>query len=216
VEKLIKNKKIVICIDSPSAAGAGSISKLLATHYSLAYLDSGKCYRFCASLKIKYPNEYNYSFLKKKIIKLNPSELQNKYLLSEKVAAEASIIAKDIKIRKIVNIFQQKIINNPKGAVCDGRDMCTNLAPWTPFKFYVTASVKVRSLRRFKELKKLKKKINLAEVRKSIEKRDKSDRTRPIAPLIRAPQSILINTSNLSIRSGFLKIKKMIDKKLYS
>jgi len=213
---LKKNKNIIICIDSPAAAGAGSISKLLALHYGLQYLDSGKCYRFCAALKIKYPNKWNYSFLKKKIMKLNTKELQKKYLLSEKVAIVASVIAKDVKIRKIVNIFQQKIIKNPKGAVCDGRDMCTNLAPWTPFKFYITASVKVRSLRRFKELKKLKKNITLSEVQKSIKKRDKSDRTRSIAPLIRAPKSILLNTSNLSIRSGFLKIKKMIDKKLYN
>lgn len=211
-----KNKNIIICIDSPAAAGAGSISKLLASHYGLQYLDSGKCYRFCAALKIKYPNKWNYSFLKKKIMKLNTKELQKKYLLSEKVAIVASVIAKDVKIRKIVNIFQQKIIKNPKGAVCDGRDMCTNLAPWTPFKFYITASVKVRSLRRFKELKKLKKNITLSEVQKSIKKRDKSDRTRSIAPLIRAPKSILLNTSNLSIRGGFLKIKKMIDKKLYN
>jgi cytidylate kinase len=94
--------------------------------------------------------------------------------------------------------------------------MCTNLAPWTPFKFYVTASVKVRSLRRFKELRRLKKNITLAEVQKSIKKRDKSDRNRSIAPLIRAPNAILLNTSNLSIRSGILKIKKMIDKKLYN
>jgi len=213
---LKKNKNIIICIDSPAAAGAGSISKLLAAHYGLQYLDSGKCYRFCAALKIKYPNKWNYSFLKKKVMRLNTKELQKKYLLSEKVATVASVIAKDIKIRKIVNIFQQKIIKNPKGAVCDGRDMCTNLAPWTPFKFYVTASVKVRSLRRFKELRRLKKNITLAEVQKSIKKRDKSDRNRSIAPLIRAPKSILLNTSNLSIRSGFLKIKKMIDKKLYN
>ena len=81
-------------------------------------------------------------------------------------------------------------------------------------KFFITASLKVRALRRFKELKSLKKKITYGEVLKSIKKRDKNDFNRKISPLKKTKDSILINTTNLTKRSCFLKIKKIMDKKI--
>ena len=82
------------------------------------------------------------------------------------------------------------------------------------FKFFITANVKTRALRRFKELKLLKKKISYKEVLKSIKKRDKNDFNRKISPLKKTKDSILINTTNLTKRSCFLKIKKIMDKKI--
>ena len=82
------------------------------------------------------------------------------------------------------------------------------------FKFFITADVKIRALRRFKELKLLKKKTTYNEVLKSIKKRDKSDLNRKFSPLKKTKDSILINTTNLTKRSCFLKIKKIMDKKL--
>ena len=82
------------------------------------------------------------------------------------------------------------------------------------FKFFITASTKIRVLRRFKELKSLNKNISYAEVLKSIKIRDKSDYNRKISPLKRTKDSILINTSNLTKRACFLKIKKIMDNKL--
>ena len=82
------------------------------------------------------------------------------------------------------------------------------------FKFFITANVKTRALRRFRELKSLKKKITYKEVLKSIKKRDKSDLERKYSPLIKTKDSILINTTNLTKRSCFLKIKKIMDKKI--
>ncbi len=82
------------------------------------------------------------------------------------------------------------------------------------FKFFITANVKIRALRRFKELKLLKKKITYPEVLKSIKKRDKSDLQRKFSPLKKTKDSILINTTNLTKRACFLKIKKIMDKKL--
>ena len=82
------------------------------------------------------------------------------------------------------------------------------------FKFFITANIKTRSLRRFKELKSLKKNITYNEVLKSIKKRDKSDYNRKISPLKKTKDSILINTTNLTKRACFLKIKKIMDKKL--
>ena len=82
------------------------------------------------------------------------------------------------------------------------------------FKFFITANVKTRALRRFRELRSLKKKITYKEVLKSIKKRDKSDLSRKYSPLIKTKDSILINTTNLTKRSCFLKIKKIMDKKI--
>ena len=86
--------------------------------------------------------------------------------------------------------------------------------PDANFKFYITANLKVRALRRFKELKSVKKNITYKEVLKSIKKRDKSDLNRKIAPLKKTKDSLLINTTKLNKRACFLKIKKIIDRKL--
>ena len=98
----------------------------------------------------------------------------------------------------------------------DGRDITYKIIPDADFKFFITANVKVRAMRRFKELKSQKKTITLNEVLKSIKKRDKSDYTRKISPLKKTTDSMLINTTKLSKRACFLKIKKIIDKKLNS
>ena len=212
------NKLIQVAIDSPAAAGAGTQAKLIAKHYNLLYLDTGKIYRFIGYLKIKNRNKFNYSFIKKKIDRLNLKILQNKSLLSDKVAIEASIIASDKKIRQIVNNFQVKYAYNPpkkfNGSVLDGRDITSVIMKNAMFKFFITANIKTRALRRFKELKSMNDKISYDDVLKSIKKRDKNDYNRKISPLKKTKDSILINTTNLTKRSCFLKIKLIMDKKL--
>ena len=88
--------------------------------------------------------------------------------------------------------------------------------PDADFKFFITANVKTRALRRYKELKSLKKEISFQEVLKSIKKRDKSDYNRKISPLKKTKDSVLLNTSKLTKRACFLKIKKIIDRKIYT
>ena len=88
------------------------------------------------------------------------------------------------------------------------------IIPDADFKFFITANVKTRAIRRYKELKRLNKKINYKEVLKSIKKRDKNDYNRKISPLKKTKDSILINTTNLTKKACFLKIKKIMDKKL--
>ena len=92
----VKNKKNIlkIAIDSPAAAGAGTLAKSLSKHYNLFYLDTGKIYRFVAFLKIKFPKKFNNKFLKSKIKSLKIKDLSNKILLSDEVGTEASIISK--------------------------------------------------------------------------------------------------------------------------
>ena len=214
----IKRKNILkIAIDSPAAAGAGTVAKAISKHYNLFYLDTGKIYRFIAYLKLKFPNKFSQKFIKYKIKSLNVSSLSNQNLLSDEISTKASEIAKIKTIRKLVHSFQLNFAYNPPkkyaGSCLDGRDITYNIVQDADFKFYITANIKTRALRRYKELIKLKKKITYVEVLKSIKKRDKNDFNRKISPLKKTKDSLLINTTNLTKRACFLKIKKIIDKK---
>ena len=215
---MIKRKNILkIAIDSPAAAGAGTLAKAISKHYNLFYLDTGKIYRFIAYLKIRFPKKFNYKFIKSKINSLKIKDLTNINLLSDEVGTEASKISKIKTVRNLVHSFQVNFAYNPpkkyKGSCLDGRDITYNIVPDADFKFYITANVKTRALRRYKELKQLRKKTTYPEVLKSIKNRDKSDLNRKISPLKKTKDSLLINTTNLNKRSCFLKIKKIIDRK---
>ena len=213
-----RRKFIKIAIDSPAAAGAGTLAKTISKHYNLLYLDTGKIYRMIAFIKLNQKARFNYKFLRKKIKNLNLKNLQNRKLLSDEVGTEASFIAKDINIRKLVHSFQINCAYRPPkkfdGSCLDGRDITYKIVPDADLKFFVTASLNVRAKRRFRELKNLKKNVSYSTVLKNIKKRDKSDYNRRISPLRKTEDSILINTSKLSKRSCFLKIKKIIDKKI--
>ena len=213
-------KKIKIAIDSPAAAGAGTVAKKISKHFKLLYLDTGKIYRMIAFLKLKNKKKFKYSLIKKKMNKLKIAHLTNKKLLNDKIGIIASEIAKDKKIRKLVHNFQIKCAYNfPKkynGSCLDGRDITYKIVPNAEFKFFITASIKTRAIRRHKELKRLGKKINYKEVLKSIKKRDNNDYNRRISPLKKTKDSILINTSNLTKSACFFKIKKIIEEKLKS
>ena len=216
---LKKRKKIItVAIDSPAAAGAGTQAKLISKHYNLLQLDTGRIYRLIGKIKLQNPKKFNYSLIKKKIKNLKIKDLQEKSLLSDRVAISASTIAKDKTIRKIVHNFQLKCAYQPpskfNGSCLDGRDITYKIIPDADFKFFITANVKTRALRRYKELKDLNKKITLNDVLKSIKKRDKSDYNRNVSPLKKTRDSILINTTNLTKRSCFLKIKQIMDRKL--
>ena len=215
----MKNKKIIkIAIDSPAAAGAGTQAKLISRYYNLFYLDTGKIYRFIANIKIKNPKKYNFKYIEKKMEAFSIKSLENKELLSDEVGTMASIISQDIKIRKLVHSFQIKCAYHyPKkynGSCLDGRDITYKIIPDADIKLFITANAKTRAFRRYKELKALNKKISLNEVLKSIKNRDKSDYNRKSSPLKKTRDSILINTTNETKRSCFLKIKKIIDKKI--
>ena len=214
-----KRKNIItVAIDSPAAAGAGTQAKLISKKYNLFYLDTGKIYRYIGKLKLENKKKFTYNFVKKKIKSLKLDYLKKNSLLLNEVAISASEIAKDKKIRNIVHKFQQICAYNPpkkyKGSVLDGRDIITVQVRDAMFKFYITASLGVRAKRRFNEYRKLNKKITYKEVLKSLRNRDESDRKRRYGPLKKTKDSILINTTKLSKKACFEKIKAIMDKKL--
>ena len=213
----LKNK-IKVAIDSPAAAGAGTQAKLISKHFNLFYLDTGKIYRLIANIKINQPKQFNYVLIRNKIKKLSMKDLQNKKLLSDEVGTMASLISKDKNIRKLVHAFQINSAYHPpkkyNGSCLDGRDITYKIVPDADFKFFITANAKTRALRRYKELKRLNNKLSLSDVLKSIKKRDKNDYNRAVSPLKKTRDSILINTTNLTKRSCFLKIKTIMNRKL--
>ena len=209
---------ITVAIDSPAAAGAGTQAKLISKYYNLFYLDTGKIYRYIGKLKINKKIKFSYRLVKNKIKVLNLNSLKDKSLLSNEVAQSASKIAKDKKIRSIVHRFQQECAYNPpkkyNGSVLDGRDIITVQMKDAMFKFYISASINVRAKRRFEEYKKLNIDISYKEVLKSLTKRDKLDKERKYGPLKKTKDSILINTTKLSKKACFKKIKAIMDRKL--
>tara|TARA_S200000501_G_scaffold368010_1_gene405229 strand:- start:451 stop:1107 length:657 start_codon:yes stop_codon:yes gene_type:complete len=216
---LKKRKNIIkVAIDSPAASGAGTLAKSISEHYKLLNLDTGKIYRFIGRLKIKNRKNFTYNFIKKKIKNLKIKNLKSKNLLNDEVAQEAAIISKDKRIRKLVHNFQIQCAYNPpknyKGSCLDGRDITYKIMPDADFKFYITASLKTRALRRFKELKRIDNSIKFRDVFKSVKKRDKSDKNRNISKLKKTKDSILINTTNLTKKACFLKIKNIMDRKI--
>ena len=214
-----KRKNIItVAIDSPAAAGAGTQAKLISKNYNLFYLDTGKIYRYIGLLKLKNQKKFSYNLVKYKINNMKLSYLKNKSLLSNDVSLLAAKIARDKKIRHIVHKFQQKYAYNPpkkySGSILDGRDIITVQLKNAMFKFFITASLKVRAERRYMEYKSLNKKITYKEVLKSLRIRDKSDKERKYGPLKKTKDSILINTTKLSKKACFEKIKAIMDKKL--
>ena len=215
--KLRKNI-ITVAIDSPAAAGAGTQAKYISKEYNLLYLDTGKIYRYIGYLRLKFNNKLSYRLIQKKINQLKIKNLKSELLLSNNVANSASIIAKDKKIRKLVKNFQLNCAYNPplkySGSILDGRDITSVIMKDAMFKFYITANLKIRAKRRFLEFKKMNKNITYKEVLKSLRNRDYLDKNRKYSPLKKTKDSILINTSKLSKKSCFNKIKSIMDKKL--
>ena len=208
---------ITVAIDSPAAAGAGTQAKYIAQNYNLSYLDTGKIYRYLGNLAIKRKS-LDYHFFKKKINQLKMNKLKGKKLLSDEVAKSASIIAKNKKIRNLIKNFQLKCAYNPPkkfaGSVLDGRDITSVIMKDAMFKFYITANINVRAKRRFIEYRKMKKKVKFIDVLKSLKNRDYLDKNRKHSPLKKTKDSILINTSKLSKKACFIKIKAIMDKKI--
>ena len=209
-----------MAIDATAGSGSTSLAIKLAKHYNLRYLDTGKVYRWCAYEIFKKKPKNKIKFLKKRIKSLNLKDLQNKNLIDDKIAQLTSKISSNINLRKIVFNFQSKIAydipKGYKGSILNGRDVTHNIVPDADFKFYVTASITERSKRRYKELKKLGKNVSLSDVTKSLKKRDQSDknRSRKQGRLEKNKDSRLINTTRLSINGSFLKVKKIVDRKL--
>ena len=206
----LKRKVIKIAIDSTAGSGATSLAIRLAKFYKLRFLDTGKVYRWIALKLFEKKPKNKIKFVRQNI----------KKLVDDKLAQITSKVSSNVSLRKLILSYQKEIAyripKNYNGSILNGRDITYNIMPDADFKFFITASLNIRAKRRYKELKKLKRKVFLADIRKSLKIRDLSDknRTKKQGRLKKTKDSRLINTTHLSINGGFLKLKKIIDRKM--
>ena len=212
--KLKNNIRLLITCDSGAAAGKTTAAKYLSKRYNLSLLTSGLLYRYVAYKLItskKKPN--NLSFLKKIIKNINPELLKNNKLYTSEVTKFTSEIAKIKKIRILLKKYQKRFANKRR-AILEGRDMGI-LFPKADVKIFFKCSLKVAAKRRFKEFKKINKKISLQEVEKAIKLRNLNDTKRKNSPLRIPNGAVVVDTSKLTKIEVFRKISKIIENKIY-
>jgi cytidylate kinase len=160
----------------------------------------------------------NYIKLKQALKKLTLKKLKDKRLITEPVTKIASIISKKKKIRQMLKKVQHDFAYNPpkkfKGSILDGRDVGTVIIKDAHVKVYLTASLNVRAMRRFKEYKKLGIKTTLSKVKSDIKRRDYEDIHRKISSLKPAKDAVLLDSSFYNTKTAFVEINKVIRNKI--
>ena len=182
-----------IAIDGPAAAGKGTISKAVAAHFVMAYLDTGLLYRAVGAKVLAGADPLVAAK------SLRPDDLQVSGLRRPEVALAASEVAVLVNVRKELLAFQRSFSRREGGAVLDGRDIGTVICPKAEFKLFVTANVDVRADRRYRELRSTGTDITLEQVLLDVLARDARDADRATAPMIPAKDAVVIDTSELSV-----------------
>ena len=216
------NSKI-ITIDGPSGVGKGTLAKNLSDELDWIVLDSGSLYRMVGYLSLKNDTkdfseisskinkeEISFKFLKKNSnisLFLGEDDL-SEFIRNEEVAKLASEFAVMPEVREYLFKIQRSFLEKGKGLIADGRDMGTILFPEAKHKFFITASSEERARRRENQLKELGLSVNMRNLQKRIEERDKKDSSRVISPLVPAEDAVVIDSSNIGIHE--LKDKVLV------
>jgi cytidylate kinase len=191
---------MIIAIDGPAASGKGTLGKRLAAHYRLRHLDTGLVYRAVAKALIDAgQNPGDVAAAAAAAMALDPSHFDEVALKAHSVSEAASIVSAIPEVRDALLAFQREFAAQPPGAVLDGRDIGTVICPNANVKIYVTASPEVRARRRAAEYKAQGRNIDEAAVLADIRKRDERDQNRAAAPLKRASDAHLLDTTHLDI-----------------
>jgi len=186
---------MIIAVDGPTASGKGTIAKALAAHFGLPHLDTGLLYR-AVGLQCAM-NGGNPDDPRDALAACDfPDRLiADPELRSEATGGLASRVSVHPGVRAALYELQRAFATQPGGAVLDGRDIGTVIAPEAEVKLFVTASVPARAQRRFDEMRAAGRKVSLAEIAADLEQRDLRDRTRTAAPLTVAPDALVLDTS---------------------
>tara|TARA_B110000116_G_scaffold23939_1_gene18383 strand:+ start:119 stop:781 length:663 start_codon:yes stop_codon:yes gene_type:complete len=215
------SKLKILTIDGPSASGKGSLSRNIAKHLGFKILDSGLLYRTYAyfsqsgsSVEVisnRIKNEISLSFNENDVSILHKDKDITSLLRSETTAKIASELSALPQTREDLLTIQRDFYNQ-EGLVADGRDMGTVVFPKAALKIFLTASPEVRAKRRHLELQKRGQEVNMLDLIADIELRDMKDRTRTLSPLIPAEDSVVIDSSNMSIDEVLSFTKKLTKK----
>ena len=222
--KFVKN---IITIDGPSGVGKGTLAFSLAERLGWNVLDSGLLYRLIGYLSFREGLETKQEivhFLNKSKLKLITNLIEGtceielndkvlgKELRNEKIASKASELAKEEEIRKAIINIQRNAYDPKKGLIADGRDMGTIIFPEAVLKVFLQASPEVRAERRANQLKERGMSVIMHDLLELIRQRDKEDINRKISPLKPADDSLIIDTSNLSIKEVEEKVMENFKK----
>lgn len=203
---------MIIAIDGPAASGKGTLGKRIAAHYGLAHLDTGKLYRAVARDTLARrgdPSDAEAALAAAKA--LDPKTLDDLALIDSKLGEAASIVASHPEVRKELLAYQRALARRKPGAVLDGRDIGTVICPDAEVKLFVTATPEERARRRYRELIQAGMGVSEAEVLADIRRRDERDKGRATAPLRRAEDAVLLDTTNLDIDAAFRAAIDLVD-----
>jgi cytidylate kinase len=210
---------IVIAVDGTAASGKGTLAKRLAAHFGFAHLDSGALYRLTALAVLEAKGDpANEADAVKGAQTMDLSRAGDPAIRTDIVGKAASHVAAIPAVRAALLDFQQNFLSHPPGgspgAVMDGRDIGTVICPAATAKLYVDARPEIRARRRWNELKGMNIRRAEQDVLAELNARDAADKSRPIAPLKRAPDADLLDTSDLGIDAAFAAALALVSPKV--
>ena len=207
-----KFNKLIIAWNCEAASGKSTAAKIVSKRYNLLLINSGLFYRYGSKLIIKHKPKNIVTFLKKKLKKISYNKIAKQNLHSEEISNYVGVLAKNQKVREIINKLQKKIIQSNKKICVEGRDIASKILVKNPkydLAFYFKCNIDVASYRRWLDIKK---KVSLKDVRKSLSKRTQMDKKRKNSPLIKVKDAILIRTDKLTKKQVLSKMSKYIEK----
>ena len=207
-----KFKKLIIACDGESASGKSTAAKLISKKYGLLLINSGLLYRYASKEIINNNPKNKVIFLKKKFRNISYKKIVKLNLHSEEISNHVALLAKNNNVRKIVNLFQRKLIKTNKKICVEGRDIASKILAKNPkydLAFYFKCNIKIASYRRWMDVKK---KVSLKTVKKSLINRTYMDKKRKHSPLIKVSDAILIRTDKLNKKQVLSKMSEHIEK----
>lgn len=201
----------VIAVDGPAASGKGTVAQGLAALYGLPYLDTGLLYRAVGVIAQRRHGTVTEASAIAAASSLDPHVLDDPQLRTRAAGELASQAAVFPGVRQALLKFQRDFAAQPGGAVLDGRDIGTVIAPDAPAKLFVTASPEVRAERRWRQLTGQGETVSFEDVLADIRVRDKRDSGRASAPLVRAQDAILLDTSDKTIPQAADAARRIVE-----
>lgn len=195
---------MIIAIDGPAASGKGTLARRLAAHYRLPHLDTGLLYRGTAAAMAAAGKPLDDAQAAATLARaLDPATLDESALRGRPMGEAASVVAAHPQVRAALLDLQRAFAARPGGAVLDGRDIGTVICPDADVKLFVTASAEERARRRTRELVGRGEDADPAAILEDIRRRDERDSGRSAAPLVRAADAVLLDTTALDVERSF-------------
>ena len=202
---------MIIAVDGPAASGKGTIAKAIARHFELPYMDTGLLYRAAALNLLQSGGDPESEFAAARACDISQIDFDDPELKSEAVGGVASRISAYPLVRSALLERQRHFAGQPGGAVLDGRDIGTVIAPHADAKLFVTARPEVRARRRLEEMERMGMHIGYDDVLADIRARDARDQGRSTAPLVQAEDAVLIDTSDLAVEAAIAEAISIVE-----